>query len=174
MRRILLVVALAAVGACGDQRPTEPAALPEGRRFDGLFSSSPRLVECHSDQTETVTGSITQAGGTLSIGGTSVVFPLGAVLDPTTVELTIPASRYVEIQLKADGAEHFYGLELPVTVTIDYSRCNRSDILTRPLTAWYIDSDSKELLERMIGIDNKLTQSITFSTQHFSGYAIAF
>jgi hypothetical protein len=174
IRRVFVIASLAALGACGDQRPTEPAEPSADGSVDGLLSSRPKLVQCHTDESATAVRSITQLGGTVSIGGTSVVFPLGAVLKPTTVELTIPASDYVEIRLKADGAEHFYGLLKPVTVTIDYSRCVRTDLLSKPLSVWYIDAVSKALLEPMGGIDSKITRSITFSTNHFSGYAIAF
>jgi hypothetical protein len=174
MRRLLVVVALAALGACAEQRPTEPTKPGASGSLDGLFSSGPKLVQCATDETTSAVGSITELGGTLSIGGTSVVFPAGAVLGATNVTLTIPASRYVEIEIKADDQEHFV-FEQPIVVTIDYSRCQRSDVLVKPLSVWYIDAQTKDLLEQMtVGIDNKLTQSITFSTPHLSGYAIAF
>ena len=173
LRHFLVVAALAALGACSDQQPTEPRR-PTAARLDALLSSGPRLVECHSDESATASAPIGVLGGVVSIGGTSVTVPEGALGAETNVELTIPASRYVEIRLKADDQEHFSGFLKPVVVTIDYSRCNRSDLLTKPLSVWYIDSDTKELQERMGGVDNKLTQSITFTTPHFSGYAIAF
>jgi hypothetical protein len=79
----------------------------------------------------------------------------------------------MEIQIRANDEDHFYFKE-PVVVTIDYSRCGRTDLVGRRLTAWYIDADTKALLENMGGVDDKLLQQITFSTSHFSGYAIAF
>ena len=109
----------------------------------------------------------------VSIGGTKVVIPPGAVPLGSTVNLTIPASRYVEIGISVNQQEHF-PIALPISVTIDYSRCQRNDVLAKPVTAWNIDPDTKELLENMGGIDNKLTQSITFQTPHLSGYAIAY
>jgi hypothetical protein len=38
---------------------------------------------------------------------------------------------------------------------------------------WYIDSDTKAMLEPMGGVDNKLLKTITFTTGHLSGYAVA-
>jgi hypothetical protein len=38
---------------------------------------------------------------------------------------------------------------------------------------WYIDPATGTLLENMLGVDNKLTRTITFSTGHLSGYAVA-
>ena len=84
----------------------------------------------------------------------------------------MPASRYVEVEVTADGGEH-YVFDSPVTVSLDYGRCNRPDLDQATLTAWNIDPQSKALLEPMGGADDKSQHVITFSTIHFSGYAVA-
>jgi hypothetical protein len=177
-KHLLAVVALmAAVGGCGEQTPTAPRQQTNAGGASALLSSGPRLVECPTDETLSARATIDPFAldeTTISIGGTSITFPVGAVLDPVSVELTIPASRYVEIRLRANDQEHFDEFKKLLAVTIDYSRCNRNDVLFRPVTVWYIDSETKQLLSPMGGIDNKLTRSITFFTDHFSGYAIAF
>ena len=86
--------------------------------------------------------------------------------------MTVPASRYLEVDISVAGHEHFI-FELPVVVTMSYARCNRSNIDFRPLSAWYIDSATKEPLEQMPSIDNKLLKTLTFTTGHLSGYAVA-
>jgi hypothetical protein len=172
-RRVLVAAALAALGACGDQAPTEPIKPGAERSLDGLFSWTPRLVTCATDETRSTSAVVGPLGGVIALGGTSVSIPADALLQSTTVELTIPASRYVEIRLRANNQEHFQ-FALPIAVTIGYSRCDRLDVLFRPLTAWYIDVDTKEPLHPMVGVDNKITRSVTFLTNHFSGYAIAF
>ena len=174
MRRTLLAAALALLGACGDQRPTEPVTPAAPDSPDRLLGfSGPKLVECPTDETLTKSATIGPLGGVLSLGATSITVPIGALLGETELKLTIPASRYVEIDVTANGLQHFV-FEEPVVVSIDYWRCNRSDVLFKPLTAWYIDSDTKDLLERMPSFDNKLTRQVTFTTLHLSGYAIAF
>ena len=75
------------------------------------------------------------------------------------------------VDLRANGQEHWQFLA-PLTVTIDYSRCNVG-LLDPPLTVWYVDPETGEMLEPMGGIDSRLTRTITFVTDHFSGYAIA-
>jgi hypothetical protein len=102
------------------------------------------------------------------------VFPEGALSDGTNVTLTIPASPYVEIDIHTDRENEFLQPFLRPIVTISYARCNRSDLFLKWLSAWYIDSDTKALLEKMPSFDNKLTSSVTFRASHFSGYAIAF
>jgi hypothetical protein len=175
MRHLVAVVGLAVLAACGDQHPTAPPARTAEPTDLLFFPSQPRLIECPSTVTETQTALIGIDGGTISIGGMSVLFPAGALLGPTNVTLTVPASRYVEIDIQTDGPNQFLDELLRPTVTISYARCGfRLDLLFRLVSAWYIDSATKALLEKQISIDNKLTRTVTFRPSHFSGYAIAF
>ena len=178
-RAIALTLATAvALSSCGDQSVTAPAApaapgAPSSSLLGWLIGgwNSPQLLVCPSTETQRTSALIDVDGGTVSLGGTRVVLPASAVLSPTTIELTIPASRYMEVEITANGGQHFDFLR-SVLVTIDYSRCGSTPTF-QPLTAWYIDSDSKALLERMLSIDNKFTRSVTFVTGHLSGYALA-
>jgi hypothetical protein len=173
MRCVLVGAALAVLGACNEPTPTAPIRPAAGEALGGLFSSSgPTLVSCSTDESMSTRATFDNLGGTLSLDGSSVFLPLDALLGPTELELTIPASKYMEISVKANGG-HF-DFEQPIFITIDYSRCQRSDLLWKKLTVWYIDSETKRLIENMGGIDNKLLQRITFTTSHLSGYAIAF
>jgi len=61
-----------------------------------------------------------------------------------------------------------------VGIRIDYSRCTDPALDTERLGVWYIDSETKALLEFMGGTDDKSRNTIGFSTGHLSGYAIAF
>jgi hypothetical protein len=136
-------------------------------------SSTPQLLQCTPPASaQSVSALIGPLGGTLAIGGTRIVIPENAVLTPTTFTLTIPQSALAEVSIRAGDAEH-YLFQLPVLVTIDYSRCTSGLSLLRPVTAWHIDETSKALLEQMPGVDLRLLASITFSTPHLSGYAVA-
>ena len=170
-----VVVALLATASCRDlTAPTRPAPTQDPSKLLGLWgTSSPKLLVCPSSQTQTTSGVIGVNGGTLSLGGTSVTIPLGALLGETTVEITIPAGQYMEVDLTVNGGQHISFLQ-PVTVTIDYSRCNYWDTLFKTLSVWNIDPTSKALLENEGGLDNKLLRNITFTTLHFSGFAIAY
>jgi len=178
----MVAVALLALGASCSDSPTAPRApspspADSASKLLGLpifgGGSTPRLLLCPSDETQQTTGLIGSLGGTLSLLGTSVTIPGGALLGDTQVELTIPAGQYMEVDLTVNNGQHINFLQ-PVVVTINYSRCNRWSTLFKLLSVWNIDQDSKALLENMGGIDNKLTQSITFVTPHFSGFAIAY
>lgn len=130
------------------------------------------LVQCPSNTTTSATAVVGPLGGLVNVGGTSIEIPAGALLSPATVTVTVPASNYMEVDISVEGVEHFV-FEQPVVVTLNYERCNRSDIDAQPLSVWYIDSESKQLLEPMGGVDNKLLRTITFTTGHLSGYAVA-
>ena len=177
-----LALALLAVVACsGDvTSPSQPADVGQsaaGHSLLGPILPSPdvtgaTLIDCPTATTQSVTSHIGPSGGLLSIGNTSVVIPLGAVLFPQDFTLTIPASQYAEIRVRTGGAEH-YLFQLPIAMTIDYSRCATPALDQHQLSAWNIDPDSKALLQQMIGVDSKLTHTIVFTTIHLSGYAVA-
>lgn len=174
MRRLLALCGLALLG-CGEQPPTAPERGSAGDAGNLLFASKPKLVECESTESLSQTLTIGSVGGTISIEGTSVVFPAGVLDDETTVTLTIPASPYLEVDIQTSGRNDFRDLELlkQPSVTISYARCDRNDLRFKLLSAWYINSE-KELVDPMPSVDNKLTRSVTFPAEHFSGYAIAF
>lgn len=157
----MLVGALALVASCRDGFGPPPAPAT--------------LLVCPASQTQSTSLPIGVNGGTVSLGGSSVTIPAGALgnlLQPATVALTIPAGQYMEVDLTVNGGS--FSFLQPVVVTIDYSRCDRSQTLFRTLSVWNIDETTKALLQNMGGVDNKLTQSITFSTSHFSGFAVAY
>lgn len=161
---------LLAVASCAE--PTAPAG-PELLEVTRLSASSstPTLLTCPTNTTSTASGPVGVFGGTVSVGGTAIVIPPGAVLETHTFNVTVPASRLMEVQITAEGHGHFQFL-VPVQVTIDYSRCNSNQALGS-LSAYYIDDITKALLELMPGSDDKATRRYTFSTDHLSGYAIA-
>jgi len=130
------------------------------------------LVECPESTTFTASALLGPLGGELTAGGATIIVPPGALLEPVNVTMTVPASRYVEIDVSVSGVDHFT-FELPVSVVISYARCTRGDLDRSPLTAWYIDHENKTLLAPMGGIDDKLLRTVTFTTGHLSGYALA-
>ncbi len=151
----------------------EKAASPQTPSAALFGSGGANLVECPTNTSQTASGLVTPLlGGTVAVGGFSIAIPAGAVLDETTITVTVPASRYVEVDIRATGQEHLQFLQTAV-VTLDYSRCGRGNIDLRPLTVWYIDAATKEPLENMGGVDDKAARTVTFRTGHLSGYAIA-
>jgi hypothetical protein len=155
------------VVSCGEPRATAPNSTTITST-----SSSPTLVECPTTQTDATTGLIGLLGGTLGLDGSSISIQSGALAAPQLFQFTIPASRFMEVDISAVGLQTFL-FQDSVSVTIDYSRCNRSDLNQQVLHVWHIDPVTKALLEDMGGQDDKSTHRITFKTNHLSGYAVA-
>ena len=101
-----------------------------------------------------------------------MTLPLFAVLLPTEFRLEAPVSRFMELDITANGMDSF-DFQKAVTITIDYSRCTRSDIEGQALTVWQIDPVTKDLIEPMGGFDDKIAHTITFTTDHLSTYSLA-
>jgi len=166
---LLLGAALAL--ACSEQTPHE--VLGPGPDVATVASNAaPQLVACPRTESRSVSKTIGMLGGSLELEGTSVVVPVGALALPTTITLTLPASPYLEVDFTANQLQHF---EFPVAVhvTLDYSRCDRRALAARPVTAWYIDTPTKKLLEPMRASDDRDARRVSFPTIHFSGYSIA-
>jgi hypothetical protein len=167
----LAAALVASIGlACAQpDRVSRPAAAPSLSLTSG---GSAALLLCPGSSPKSVSGVVTPLlGGTVAAGGFSIALPAGAVLAPTTITVTVPASPYLEVDIRADGAEH-YQFEQPAVVTMDYSRCGVAAADKR-LTVLYIDEATKTPLEDMGGVDDKLSRRITFVTPHLSGYALA-
>jgi hypothetical protein len=163
---VTLATLLVAI-SCGEGRATAP-----GGSSSRSENSGPSLIECPTNQSATTSALVGLLGGTVQLGTTSISIPSGALSVPTLIQVTVPASRFMEIDVTAVGFTSFL-FQKPVSVTIDYSRCSRGDIDQATLHVWHIDPVTKELLEDMGGSDDKATRSITFTTGHLSGYAVA-
>jgi hypothetical protein len=135
-------------------------------------SAGPTLVECPSNVTVTAEGMVGSQGGAVALGRHRIQLPVQAVQEPHSIRLTDPATKYMVLDLKANGQDAF-GFGRPVSITIDYSRCNRSNIDRGPLSVWKIDLRTNALLKQMGGIDDKVARTVTFTTDSLSGYSIA-
>ena len=167
--RVILALSLA-LGACDHGgSPTATALLDDPAT--GSAVHAPTLASCPTTETHSAQRTVGILGGSITAGGTSIHIPAGAVVTPTAFEVTVPASAHMEVAVTAQGHAHYRFL-LPVTIEIDYSRCD-SKVADATLSVYHIDELLKTLLERMLGVDDKARRRYTFVTDHLSGYAIA-
>lgn len=161
----LVFVALAGMvpAACDQAQVADPAGQDYLRVESGLLSA------CQLNPAVEFTGTAGIAGGTLAGGGVTMTIPAYALSKATTFDVRIPSSPHAEVEIHADGEEHYQFLQ-PVVIAIDYSHC---DTPSGDLTAWHIDPVTKALLEDMGGVNDVLNRRVIFSTMHLSGYAIA-
>lgn len=175
----LLTAALLATTACADaptsarapEAPLHPAAVTRAQAASAPAST---LLECAPATASTASKRITPAGGMIETGGHAIAIPPRAVPRPTRITMTVPASRFVEVDIVAEGHAH-YQFARPVVVTLDYSRCGASaDAIASSFSAWYVDATTRSFMANMGGVDDRLFRRILFSTDHLSGYAVAY
>jgi hypothetical protein len=181
--RLPLVVAALALLGCSDvaTRPESGKVVSDTTQGPGTTPTPDttgiaqrRLIECPTNQTSANSGLIGVTGGTVASAGSSITLPPGSLpgLLSLLIQLTVPASTYMEIDITADGLPTFLFLKT-VTVTIDYSRCPTSVTQGKALSVWHINTQTKALLVNMNGVNDPVARRITFTTDHLSGYAIA-
>lgn len=171
MKILLPAVVLAtALAACAPDAGPSRLTAPDAPSLSTTYGAT--LIECPASETQSATASIGPLGGEVRVGAHSMVVPPLAVAGlGETFTLTVPASNYLEVRIRAGDREHFQ-FEKPVTVTLDYSRCTRSNIDKADLRVLYIDPATKQILEDMGGVDDKDARTVTIGTDHLSGYAI--
>jgi hypothetical protein len=169
---IACAVTLGSFIACEAPRITDitrsriVTASDNGNSFD-------KLIKCPTDESASNTAVVTPLdGGTISAGGVTAIVPPGAVLLPQTVTVTVPPSKFMYAEIKVEGIDHFQ-FETPITVVMSYARCNDPSLNLTQLTAWYVSLEDEELLEQMPSVQDNVTQTVTFTTIHLSGYALA-
>ena len=165
-RHLAAVLATLVLGACADA-PSAPSAVSPL-----LGNGGPNFLECPVNTAQASIDVVGPLGGLLSLGRNAVSIPSGAVPVPTAFALTVPASRFMKVDVTAVGLEH-YLFGAPVTVTIDYSRCPEGRTAGRALSVWYVAPILNTPLQNMGGTNDPVARTITFTTDHFSGYAIA-
>ena len=177
MKQNLFVRAVGGVGtvaallvlpaACGNDRQADPLGMPELSEAAGAS-----LLACPTGESHAASARVAPSGGNVGLGRHRMTIPAGAVADTVLITMVAPASDYLLVEMRANAQEHYQFLA-PLTVTIDYSHCRMDRIAAGPLSVWLVDPSSGALLQNMGGTDDRGARTVTFTTDHFSGYAIA-
>lgn len=161
----VVVVAFACMEPASSPRPTAPLR---------DAASGPQLLACSADTTQqgpvTVIG---PDGGTLAFGDATVSIPANAVAQATPFQIVVPATAEVKAEIHAVGLST-YLFQQPVQVTLDYSRCATDQVPAgATLEGVYVDS-TNTVLQEMGGTVDTVNRTVTFTTGHLSGYAVAY
>jgi hypothetical protein len=178
------LVAASFAAACGElPAPTGPRLRPDasGVRAPLLVKGGVKrngqssLVTCTAPAEERRgTFIVGPEGGTVTFGGARLQLPAGAVPVATVFEIVLPASAVVEVDVHAVGVPH-YVFERPVTLTVSYERCGADPIpLDAVAEGVYIAHEPYTVLENMGGTLDRTARTVTFTTGHLSGYAVAY
>jgi hypothetical protein len=127
-----------------------------------------KMVQETDPTVGTVTAVIDEKGGSLSIGGTTLDVPAGAVSGPTTFTVNKPNGELVfdfSATKSTPNDVGSAGFPVPLTLTIDYSKI--SSDMEAPAVVWIKpDGHAAELQTKVDAANRKMTAEIT----HFSLY----
>ena len=170
VRRFIVVALAAGLTACSEPTtaPTSEAPAPTLNETQ----SSASLLRCQWTFFDITWGLVGPLGGLLSLDGHSITVGPLALDRLALITLRTPSSRLIEVEARVNGQDHFQ-FGQPITVTLDYSRCRSWELGPEPVTVWQIDPATKAFIREMGGVDDRANKRISFTTDHFSGYAVA-
>jgi hypothetical protein len=183
IRRALVGAAVLLAGAACADVATQPGESGPRLRRDEVVDSvtaakqleAPlHLLACPSNDSAVSRAVIGPDGGTIGARGTTITIPAGAVPDSTLFEVVVPASPYMEADIRAVGVDHYVFLS-PATITINYARCPAgADPDSATLQGVYVDTRTYTVLQQMGGVTDRSAHKVTFATGHLSGYIVAY
>src|SRR5690349_7677004 len=96
-----------ALAACSADSPLAPSRTVPAPSFEQLAApsdtTSPTLLSCPVDTSASASAVIGPHGGEVTVGKFSLRLPPHAVEEPTTFTFTVPASQYLEVDIRANN-----------------------------------------------------------------------
>ena len=106
-------------------------------------------------------------GGTIRVGGHTLVIPAGALSTSVTITAEAPSDVVASVRFQPEGLR----FQRPATLTLDYSSCplGRLQILKRVAYT----TDRLDILSFLLSRDDLLRMRVSADLEHFSRYAVA-
>lgn len=174
MRRIsahrlsFAVAALVAAMACADNSaPTAPraASAPTADFAKAKDGKKPKVAVCKLQKEAWATARIGSRGGRVSVGGSTLTVPPGALRTTTAITAHALPTTSASIQFLPEGLQ----FAIPATLSIPYSRCET------PLFGVgvvYVQADTVAEVEP--STNHPILKFVTAKISHFSSYAVAY
>ena len=147
---------------CDANPPTAPFATVGLDRASSDAVSRPRLAVCPTNTTESVSGVIGAAGGTLEVAGHRLTIPAGALTHPGRFTLTAPAGRLLEVVVAVRATEPSR-LSAPAAVTISYARCKRQNLRLLSAQVSSLDAETGTTVASVDAETDPALMTVTFS-----------
>jgi hypothetical protein len=170
-RLVLASPVLLVFFSCSDMHgPVAPQADPvPGPSFSQ--SGDGDLLSCPTTETAWVSGNIGMGGGSIQVAGHELVVPKGALPSPQRFSIEVRWSPHLVISFRAEGHEHYEFLK-PVTLKLNYSRCEATAESAPDLHVFNVDPASLEILEDVGGVLDPVSNTVAAQTTHLSDYAV--
>jgi hypothetical protein len=132
-----------------------------------MAAASAQLAVCERRQAATSRAVFGPRGGTLTVGGSVLYIPAGALRDTVTISAATRSDSTSTVDFEPSGL-HFYK---PLALALDATGCAlRTDA---PHAVAYVAPDGT-VLETIPAFYEPRWKTVTAPIAHFSGYAIAF
>lgn len=164
----VLVLVLLVSPSCSESPTSAPATpAPEASLIGSLLAPT-GLLKCSSLPYARSTAIIGPLGGTISAGPHKLVIPPGALLVPTTIQMTAPTGLGVNaVKLDPEGLR----FAAPALLTMSYANCSLlGNVL--PKRVAYTDNNLT-IKYYLLSLDVLLSTKVTAKLNHFSDYVVA-
>jgi hypothetical protein len=166
--RLLAVVLLLASGlsSCSTiDSPTAPSAAATTAQLRLPLLTG--LLACEPQPYARQVQVIGPAGGTLRVGGHTLVIPVGALSRTVTITAEAPSDLVASVRFQPEGLRFLR----PATLTLDYSRCPAARLQLLKRVAY--TTDQLAILSFLLSRDDLLRMRVSADLEHFSRYAVA-
>lgn len=193
LRLAPLLALVVGLFACDDTRPRafplDPQVVPSFEESESEEDAEKVTEDGYTGPTRAAAW-IGSSGGSLSLAGHSLVVPEGAVSGSMCFTLELGTGDYVDVQLHAwemessegceveeDGEEGWKGtlwtgeFEVPVALSLTYSRANNVSDPSDLVVAWQKTSTDMDLLPSQV---DPAAETVSTQLDHFSDYILAF
>jgi hypothetical protein len=130
-------------------------------------SAPPALLVCAPAQFASAAKIIGPAGGTLQVGKSTLTIPQGALSQSVVISAEVPPLLNSVVLLQPEGLS----FDKPVTLTMDYRDCPAPAGTVHRVV--YIDLTG-QILQLLTSTDDYKNWLVSATTDHFSGYAVAY
>lgn len=171
LRSMLLVALVGGLTVCGIDQPSAPVAPAPpnadllGIDLNSTLQSVLQPLSCSTRGYGSVTKTIGQDGGSITVGPHRLTIPRNALRSDVTITASAPAGAHILVEFAPHGLEFKKSGDL----TLSYAECG---ILVLHPRVVYV-GESFEILEILPTVPDLLGRTATGRIKHFSGYSLA-
>ena len=171
LRFLSLTILLAGglVNCSNYESPTAPANVAATEPLKGPVVAHllTGLLACHQQPYAITRQTVGPSGGTIRVGGHSLVIPQGALRQPVLITAEAPADFVASVKFQPEGLQFVRNVRL----TLDYSECPAGRLQLGKHIAY--TTDRLQILDLLFSLDDILQMHVSADLEHFSRYAVA-
>ncbi len=164
----LLVLASGIVSCTATDSPVAPSSAASAELqlpivtplLNGLLACAPQPYAITRQQ-------VGPAGGTIRVGGHTLVIPQGALRSTVMITAEAPNDPFASVRFQPEGLQFARSAKL----TLDYSFCPAGRLRLGKRVAY--TTEQLRILDLLLSVDDILRMRVSTDLQHFSRYAVA-